>query len=279
MDGDYVLTYLWFRGPAEPQNYWLFLADCVRRLDVDRIAIAWDSHNRRRREILPSYKRRRVVDDEWVAARPQLRAKVQESLQFLPVVAGQVEGLEADDVLWCWSRTRAGVIVSGDQDLLQCLHPELQWYSPRSGKLRGWDDLRAEGGCEGWLVQKCLVGDNSDNIAGVPGIGWRRAKLLWQKYAPVLQQLITGREVEASDDRWLSQVIAAREVVCRNWCLMKLGALIKPADEIAAELIIQEPIKLFDASRARAFVVHEGWHRVLRDWFDIEAIYSRVSAP
>lgn len=104
----------------------------------------------------------------------------------LPLVVSQ--GCEADDCIASLaarlSPQRPVVIVSGDKDLKQCLSPRVSLWDPgsREEKLLTLDDFVNESGVrpEQWPDVQALIGDSSDNIPGVPGIGPKKAQQIFE---------------------------------------------------------------------------------------------------
>ncbi|MEZ4671499.1 MAG: DNA polymerase I [Anaerolineae bacterium] len=106
-----------------------------------------------------------------------------------------MDGYEADDVIGTIApqAEAKGVnvrIVTGDRDILQLLTEHITVQLPRRGEADVVFDVaafREEYGLEPWqLVEwKGLVGDTSDNIPGVKGIGDKTATKLLQEYETV----------------------------------------------------------------------------------------------
>ena len=104
----------------------------------------------------------------------------------LPLVIS--EGCEADDCIASlaarFSTQRPVVIVSGDKDLKQCLGPRVSMWDPgsREEKLLTAEDFISESGVrpEQWPDVQALIGDSSDNIPGVPGIGPKKAQQIFE---------------------------------------------------------------------------------------------------
>ncbi len=100
-----------------------------------------------------------------------------------------VKGVEADDVIWHLAQItkeikHQGIIVSRDHDLLQCVTKHIRMYD--GVKKEMWDrkavKQRYHIRPERIPVYKALVGDTTDNIAGVRGIGPKGALKLVKKY-------------------------------------------------------------------------------------------------
>jgi len=106
-----------------------------------------------------------------------------EGLQLLGIPVIVPKGSEADDGIASlaakFRATRPVVIVGADKDLKQCLADNVVLYDPsgKAEKLTTKADFMADCGIEpaSWPDLQALVGDTSDNIPGVPGIGMKTA--------------------------------------------------------------------------------------------------------
>lgn len=134
-----------------------------------------------RHELFPRYKANReaMPDDLQCQIDPILRM-----VRALGVPVEISQGCEADDCIASlagrFSPQLPVVIVSGDKDLKQCLGPQVFMWDPaaREEKLLTAEGLEAESGVtpSQWPDFQALVGDASDNIPGVPGIGPKTAQ-------------------------------------------------------------------------------------------------------
>lgn len=155
-----------------------------------RIVVCLDPRERNfRTEMYPEYKanREKTPDD----LRRQIPI-IEEALGLLGIPTVRIEGFEADDLIASYAAeaTKDGVrceIVSGDKDLLQLVGDNTVVRKP--GKSGGLDTVDAGGVKEGWGVRPdqigdylALVGDSSDNVPGVAGIGPKTAIALLETY-------------------------------------------------------------------------------------------------
>ncbi len=102
------------------------------------------------------------------------------------------DGQEADDVIATLTRkARASgtdvTIVTGDKDILQLVEPEVTVYDTLKEKFYGPKDVEERFGVGPDRVVEImgLMGDSSDNIPGVPGIGEKTAQALIQQYGTI----------------------------------------------------------------------------------------------
>ena len=123
---------------------------------------------------------------------------MKEMLQAMGIPVMQLEGYEADDIIGTVSRQMAEqglqvAIVSGDRDLLQLATEDIQIRIPKT-KATGTEieDYYAKDVLERYQVTptqfidlKALMGDTSDNIPGVPGIGEKTATKIIVQYGSI----------------------------------------------------------------------------------------------
>jgi DNA polymerase-1 len=84
--------------------------------------------------------------------------------------------LEADDVVAYICREKEGskVIISVDRDFLQLVSEECTLYDPIRKKYFDYASFEQETGYKNvdeWYTAKCLTGDKSDNVPGIPRFG------------------------------------------------------------------------------------------------------------
>jgi len=144
------------------------------------VAITIDMPPYKRKEISADYKAQR--DKPSAVAIDQLR-RVIERLENdgFPMLGAQ--GYEADDIIatiakeWRPNEDHSLHIVSSDKDLLQLVDPDITATSPLTGDEFGPEEVNAKFGV--WppdlLRFLALIGDKSDNVPGVPGVGPKMA--------------------------------------------------------------------------------------------------------
>jgi DNA polymerase-1 len=143
-----------------------------------------------RHEQFAAYKAQRpAMADELAAQVP--RVKQLTAAIGLRII--EQEGVEADDWIGCLSQLALDqghdvVVVSSDKDFMQLVGPRvLQWIPPNQGGEGQWIDeaaVKARWGVppEGMIDLLALMGDSSDNVPGVAGIGERTAAQLLQQF-------------------------------------------------------------------------------------------------
>jgi DNA polymerase I len=159
----------------------------------DYLAVAFDVGKTFRDDIFPEYKgtRAKMPDD----LRPQIE-RIRQLVDAFNIPRLEMEGFEADDVLGTIAKQAAaqgiGVkIITGDRDLLQLVGDHIIVSLPQKGKMGESEDyitdeqVKAYFGVPPRLVvdYKALLGDSSDNIPGVRGIGEKTAQALYETFA------------------------------------------------------------------------------------------------
>ncbi len=129
---------------------------------------------------------RKGMPDELAAQMPLLH----ELLKVMGIKVLEQEGIEADDILGTVAK-RFGlptVILTGDRDALQLIDSSTSVWLTKRGitDVEEMDmiSVKEKYGVEAWQVvdYKALMGDASDNIPGVKGIGEKTARALIEEY-------------------------------------------------------------------------------------------------
>jgi DNA polymerase-1 len=174
------------------------LLKVVAEEQPDGLLVAFDEHGPTfRHEMFGDYKAgRQETPDELRVQFPLLR----ELLKEMKIHTLSKEGLEADDILGIFSRkaSAAGVhslLVTGDRDALQLVDDNTTLLLTKKGiseTLRVTPQVLFElyGVTPSGMIEvKGLMGDSSDNIPGVPGVGEKTALKLIREYGTVDQVL------------------------------------------------------------------------------------------
>jgi DNA polymerase-1 len=156
----------------------------------DYIAVSFDTGATFRDELFDEYKAtREKMPDEL---RLQIE-RIREVIQAFNIPILEAEGYEADDVLGTVAEQAAEegvdvVIVTGDRDLLQLVddHIRVQLPGRRLGDVQLYDVAAVQEKYDLTPQQlidlKAMMGDTSDNIPGVPGVGEKTGTKLLQEY-------------------------------------------------------------------------------------------------
>lgn len=187
-----------------------FLNILFKLLDEDQpdyLAVAFDLHAPTfRHRTFDGYKgTRKGMPEELREQMPLLK----EVLQAMHIPIFEQEGFEADDILGTLSALAekngiVPVVVSGDRDLLQLAGETLKVRIPKTkgGRTETEDyyaaDVQAKYGVTPaeFIDMKALMGDASDNIPGVPGIGEKTAAKIITQYHDVETAIAHAAEIK-----------------------------------------------------------------------------------
>ena len=248
-------------GPAgQPVNAIFGFTKMLRKMIAEHapthVAVVFDlGAPRKRLAVLPSYKEQRPptppdLEQQLPAIRDLLAA------WRLPVV--EMEGEEADDIIATLA-TQAGMavlIASNDKDFAQLVTNQIQLLraGDKGDIVCGPEAIVAKYGVtpSQFIDYQSLLGDNVDNIPGVPGIGPKTAVELLRQFGSVDKLLKQAAEIVRPRIRELivanaGQVRQTRQLVTLE---TKLGL---PCT--VAELKIQEPDypRILDLLRGHGF--------------------------
>ena len=173
----------------------------------DNLAVAFDLHAPTfRHRTFDGYKgTRKGMPEELREQMPLLK----EVLQAMHIPIFEQEGFEADDILGTLSALAekngiVPVVVSGDRDLLQLAGETLKVRIPKTkgGRTETEDyyaaDVQAKYGVTPaeFIDMKALMGDASDNIPGVPGIGEKTAAKIITQYHDIETAIAHAAEIK-----------------------------------------------------------------------------------
>ncbi len=164
--------------------------------DPDALLVAFDVHAPTfRHQMYSEYKGNRKPMPEELREQVPLMKEVLGTMN-VPVI--EEEGIEADDVLGSLSTAFAEkgyevLVVSGDRDLLQLAGDDVTICIPKTKKgqtvyeFYGPDEVRDlyHVSPKEFIDVKALMGDTSDNIPGVPGVGEKTAVNLIEQYGSI----------------------------------------------------------------------------------------------
>ncbi|MGL5697889.1 MAG: 5'-3' exonuclease H3TH domain-containing protein, partial [Kluyvera sp.] len=161
------------------------LRSLILQYQPTHAAVVFDAKGKTfRDELFEDYKSHRPpMPDDLRAQIEPLHTMVK--AMGLPLLA--VSGVEADDVIGTLAREaekagRAVLISTGDKDMAQLVTPGITLINTMTNTILGPDEVVTKYGVPPELIIDflALMGDSSDNIPGVPGVGEKTAQALLQ---------------------------------------------------------------------------------------------------
>lgn len=164
------------------------LVKLITEQKPDFLVVAFD-HARKtfRNEIYADYKaKRKETPQDLLSQFPVIK----QMLSLMKIKVFEIAGIEADDIIGTISKTEGleKILVSGDRDLLQLISNDTSVWLTKKGvtDIEKFDEeaLFQKYGLkpEGIIDLKSLMGDVSDNIPGVAGVGEKTALSLLAQY-------------------------------------------------------------------------------------------------
>lgn len=159
----------------------------LREKNPSYLAVAYDSRGPNfRHAMYELYKANRAAMPEDLQVQIPY---IKDLVRAFNIRSFEIPGVEADDIIASAARqlSRQGhrvIVVSGDKDLLQLVDEQVIVWEPMKDRIM---DSRAvlekyNVGPDRLLDCFALIGDSSDNIPGVPGIGPKTAEILINQY-------------------------------------------------------------------------------------------------
>ena len=253
----------------------------TRIFDPTRVIIVWDGKggSGNRQNINPNYKAQRATarithwglydtrEEEQEALIGQL-FRTRDYLECLPVHQIGMEKLEADDII-AYIAKRASkadkkvTIVSSDKDFFQLIDKNIEIYAPVKKKTFTFENVKEEIGVlpQNYNIVKALLGDNSDNLPGVKGLGIKTMLSEWKSFTydtnASLQDVWDHCETQLDGDKpkkVFAKIIHNWEKVLTNYQLMDLHNTALNDSEIdIVEDSLKQPIP---ALQTGAFLHH-----------------------
>jgi DNA polymerase-1 len=238
----------------------------TRIIEPTRVVVIWDGKggSGNRKNIDPNYKSHRATarithwglydtkEQEMEALIGQLY-RVQDYLECLPVQQIVMDKLEADDIIAYLANraSKAGkkiTIVSSDKDFLQLVDNNIEVYAPVKKMIFNKDNIFDELKVlpSNYNIVKALLGDNSDNLQGVKGLGIKTIvsefpKLLTE--STDLDYVFKTAEEKLDDKKIFAKIIHNWNRVETNFRLMDLHDTALDESEIrTVEEVLQSPI-------------------------------------
>ena len=290
LDG-YSLMYRAYHGLSAPlnapdgtptnaiQGFMMMALKAIDEEKPDALAVAFDAH-------APTF-RKRMFDDYKANRKPMpddLRAQdpiIRELMGQMGVPILELEGWEADDILgtvsqYCEDSGDEALLITGDRDSFQLAGARTTILYTRKGitdTVRVDPDYIQEvyGLKPVQLIDvKALMGDASDNIPGVPGIGEKTALKLIQQYGSLSETL--DRAEADQKGKLRERLTGSRELAEMSYKLAKI-------DRAAPIEVDPEAWRLGDIARALPRLKSLGMNMVARKLSEVAKALSTDDAP
>lgn len=172
-------------------GFYYNLINLIEKCKPEAVIVVWEGGgSKRKRDLYPDYKRgsrpvkmnRYYDSDEIPDSIANRNFQIRNLLGIinnLPVCQVYIEDAEADDAIGYLVKYKLSkknkVIVSGDHDFYQLVDEDCIIYSPNSKSFVNTNTVISKYGVHphNFCLAKSIVGDKSDNIPGVVGVGFK----------------------------------------------------------------------------------------------------------
>ena len=205
------------------------LGSLINQIQPTSVFVVFDGmgSSTNRKNLLPEYKSGRNLaritnwevfedlEDEDDAKITQI-VRITHYLKCLPVKTVAIDKAEADDIIAYYSDilpkkyNSKCFIVSSDKDFIQLINDDVIVYRPIEREYYTKSTVEEKFGvlADNFILYKMLLGDNSDKIPGVKGLG---AKGLMKKFPELAERVLTLDELfEIAEQKHKEHVVYAR---------------------------------------------------------------------
>ena len=262
----------------------------VNQLQPTSVYVVFDGagSSMNRKNLLPEYKSGRNLVritnwDIFDSLEEEHDSKVNQTvrlvhyLKCLPVKTVSINKVEADDIIAYLSdilSTKHGskvFIVSNDRDFVQLVNDKITVYRPAEKEFYTKEMIKNQFGvlAENFILYKTLLGDQSDKVEGVKGLG---QKGIAKKFPELLERPLSFDDLmDIAESKLKEHVVYARVLhdkarLKNNFKIMDLG---KPlVDEVEKQYLEELSEELPPALNTKAFMLlynEDGLGRLMKD--------------
>jgi len=275
------------------------LQKLCREIKPDKVIICWDGKggSQRRKAVNKNYKSGRKPlrlnrDIKHLTEEQELQNKIWQQIRLIdylnnfPVTQLMFELVEADDVISfaCQMSDFKGwqkVIVSSDKDFFQLLDEETVVYRPTQGEVLNKNNIIEKFGIHptNFALARAIVGDQSDNLDGVPGIGLptvaKRLPFLAEEKAYSITEVCEHCRLVESNLKAYQNILENKNIVKENYKLMQLyspSMSIQTKKEI--KNIVENTELTFDKTNTDGMMLEDGISKT--SWLDLFVAFKRI---
>ncbi|MEQ7803990.1 flap endonuclease [Priestia megaterium] len=233
----------------------------IHQYEPSHIFVAWDvkREDTKRKDTYALYKQTRAeLPDPLI----QQYETLKQFFDTVGIYQMSLSSYEADDLIgalaskWSKEKQSPGYIYSNDRDLLQLLDQHISQIIAKKqvGDLvYGFKHFQEEYNIHPrqWVDVKALLGDKSDNIPGVPGVGEKAALPLIQQYGSINEIYAQIEQLDPAFNRYKKKLAEGKE----------LGMLSRELAEIIID--IQE-ISMLNWGELTFMYDYERWNKEIQ---------------
>lgn len=257
----------------------------VRKYEPDEVCVVWDGAggSKRKHDMADDYKEGRkpinlnraiegmLDEQEQQENKAWQHVRLAEYLNDMPVKQFRYDNVEADDVIAHLCRADAydgweKIIVSNDKDFIQLLYYDnVKLLRPTSEEMYDEEKALEEFNIHptNFTLARAMVGDESDNIEGVYGIGMktvvRSYPFLEESQSYQLEDVFEYAQENKERYKAYEKTLDSRQKVRKNYRLQQLySPLLSPGVKTEIDSLAEAPPPAFDRLNIRKRMMKDG---------------------
>ena len=224
------------------------LQKLTRDMNPDQVVVVWDGPNgsRKRKTMDKNYKDGRkpirlnrafhnLTDDEELQNKMWQQGRIIQYLNNMPIIQSMIEEVEADDIIAYITQMKyyegwQKIIVSNDKDFMQLCDSETVLWRPTVGEMLNKKRIVEQYGVHpiNMALARAIVGDVSDNLAGIKGAGLatvkKRLDFLAEERFYTIDEVVEHCENANSNLKFYANVADNGALVEKNYKMMQLSS-------------------------------------------------------
>jgi len=266
------------------------LGTLINRIQPTSVYVVFDGVGStiNRKNLLPEYKSNRNItritnwdifeslDDEHAAKIDQV-VRLIHYLQCLPVKTLSLDKVEADDIIAHLATKLSSdygskvFIVSSDKDFIQLVDENIIVYRPIEKVYYTTDTVIEKFGISAanFILYKVLMGDASDKVAGVKGLGEKKLMKLFPELSQrilTLQDILDISEVKLKENIIYARVLDMQDQLEKNYRIMNLhNPMLDDIEREFLDAIIEYPLPELDNMKFLKYYHEDGLKHLIKN--------------
>lgn len=255
-----------------------------REIKPHEIVVVWDGAggSKKRKKINSGYKEGRkpiklnravhnLTDEDEALNKTSQFVRLAEYLNHMPIIQLVQDNVEADDIIarLCSLQHYKGmikVIVSSDKDFIQLCDAETILMRPIQKEILNEKRIIKEYGIHpnNFAIARAIVGDKSDNLEGVYGVGLitvaKRFPFLANKQSMLLEDIMKYSEEHKEESKVYSDILQQEDKIAINYRMMQLYVpSLSPQSSKNVKEIVEQFVPSFNYTQVTTKMITDGF--------------------
>ena len=275
------------------------LQKLTREIKPTKIIVCWDGRggSRKRKQKNPNYKEGRapirlnrsfkvLTEEQEKENKVWQMQRTVDYLNSFPIIQLLADEVEADDVIsyicrYSCYKDEQKVIVSSDKDFFQLLDDTTVLYRPIQKVVLNRNSVVSEYGIHpnNFALARALVGDKSDNLAGVPGVGLKTVSKRFPFFAGeddvFIEDLLEHCQNQESKLKVYTSISNNEQLIKDNYSLMQLySPSLSAQTKQSIDWTVDEFEFSFNKTTASVMMMQDGIEEI--NWTSMFEDFNRI---